>query len=72
MTKSETKERRTELVKVLLDIEKLKNAKAALVKQLANDFDENEQEYRNGVRTPLGLLFRKPSWVMEARPVVEL
>ena len=72
MTKTEIKAKRLELVRTLLALEKLKTQKAALTKQLAPDFDEHEAEYRSGVKTEAGLLFRKPSWNFEAKPVVEV
>ena len=72
MTKTEIKEKRTELVRVILQIEKFKTQKAAIVKALAPDFEANEAEYRSGVKTELGLLFRKPSWNFEAKPAVEV
>ena len=72
LTKTEIKEKRTELVRTLIAIEKLKTQKTALVKVLAPDFEANEAEYRSGVKTDAGLLFRKPSWNFEAKPVVEV
>ena len=72
MNKTEIKEKRTELVRTILAIEKLKTQKAAITKSLAPDFDEHEAEYRSGVKTDAGLLFRKPSWNFEAKPVVEV
>ena len=72
MTKTEIKQKRTELVRTILDIERLKTRKGAITKALAPDFEENEAEYRNGVKTDAGLLFRKPSWNFEAKPVVEV
>ena len=71
MNKSEIKAMRTELVRTILAIEKLKVQKAALAKTLAPDFEENEAEYRSGIKTEAGLLFRKPAWNFEAKPVVE-
>lgn len=71
MNKTEIKEKRTELVRTILEIEKLKVRKTALTKALAPDFEQNEAEYRSGVKTDAGLLFRKPSWCYEAKPVVE-
>ena len=71
MTKTEIKQQRAELVRVILEIEKLKVRKAALTKTLAPDFKANEAEYRSGVKTESGLLFRRPSWCYEAKPVVE-
>ena len=71
MTKTEIKQQRAELVRVILEIEKLKVRKAAITKALAPDFEANEAEYRSGVKTECGLLFRRPSWCYEAKPVVE-
>ena len=72
MNKTEIKQKRTELVKTILDLEKLKTQKAAIVKALASDFEENEAAYRSGIKSDAGLLFRKPSWNFEAKPIVEL
>lgn len=72
MNKNEIKQKRTELVKTILDIEKLKTQKTAIVKALAADFEENESAYRSGIKTDAGLLFRKPSWNFEAKPIVEV
>ena len=71
MTRQEIKEKRTELVRVILEIERLKTKKSALTKALSPDFEANEAEYRSGVKTDAGLLFRRPSWCYEAKPVVE-
>ena len=72
MTKTEIKQKRNELVRTILDIECLKKKKAAITNALAQDFAENEMEYRNGVKTDAGLLFRRPSWNFDAKPVVEV
>ena len=69
MNKSEIKQKRVELVRVILEIEKLKVRKAALTKALAPDFEANEAEYRSGVKTdacssaaPAGATRPSPSW----------
>ena len=72
MSKTEIKQKRTELVQTILEIEKLKTQKAAITKALAPDFETNELEYRSGVKTDAGLLFRKPAWNFEAKPIVEV
>lgn len=72
MTKNEIKEKRAELVRTLIAIEKLKDAKTSLTKALAPDFEEHEAEYRNGLKTEAGILVRKPSWNFEAKPVAQL
>lgn len=72
MNKNEIKAMRTELVKTILEIERLKTQKAAITKALSPDFEDNEGAYRSGIKTDAGLLFRKPSWNFEAKPVVEI
>lgn len=72
LTKADIKQKRAELVEVLLKIEKLKNEKTSLEKTLDGDFTQNEAAYRNGVVTENGVLMRKPSWKTTAKPVVEV
>ena len=62
LTKTEIKQKRAELVKVLLGIEELKKEKTSLENTLDNDFTKNEAAYREGVVTENGVLKRKPSW----------
>ena len=71
LTKNDIKQKRSELVEVLLKIEKLKNDKASLEKTLDADFEQNEAAYRNGIATKNGILIRRPSWKSVAKPVVE-
>ena len=71
LTKNDIKQKRAELVEVLLKIEKLKNDKASIEKTLAVDFEQRETEYRNGVATENGILIRKPNWKTVAKPIVE-
>ena len=72
MNKTQVKELRNELARIIIELEKLRTKKTALVKTLAPDFEENEAVYRTGVRTEAGLLFRRPSWVFDAKPVIEV
>ena len=62
LTKTDIKQKRAELVEVLLKIEKLKADKTSLEKTLDGDFEQNEIAYRNGVATENGILIRRPSW----------
>ena len=62
LTKNDIKQKRAELVEVLLKIEKLKNDKTSLEKTLDADFEQNEAAYRNGIATENGILIRKASW----------
>ena len=71
LTKNDIKQKRAELVEVLLKIEKLKNDKASIEKTLSVDFEQNETAYRNGVATENGVLIRRPNWKTVAKPVVE-
>ena len=71
LTKNDIKQKRAELVEVLLKIEKLKADKTSLEKTLTADFEQNEAAYRNGIATENGILIRKPTWKSVAKPVVE-
>ena len=71
LTKTDIKQKRAELVEVLLKIEKLKNEKTSIEKTLDADFEQNEAAYRNGIATENGILIRKPSWKTVAKPMVE-
>ena len=72
LTKADIKQKRAELVEVLLKIEKLKNDKTSLEKTLDADFTQNETAYRNGIVTENGVLMRRPSWKTVAKPIVEV
>ena len=70
--KTEIIEARTNLVRTIIAIKKLKTQKTALTKALEPDFEAHEAEYRNGVKTDAGVLVRKPKWNFDAKPVVEV
>ena len=72
MTKTEIIEARTNLVRTIIAIKKLKTQKTALAKTLEPDFEAHEAEYRNGVKTDADVLVRKPKWNFDAKPVVEV
>ena len=72
LTKNDIRQKRTELVDVLLKIEKLKAAKTSIEKTLDDDFEQNEAAYRNGIATDNGVLIRRPAWKSVAKPVVEM
>ena len=71
LTKTQIKEKRAELVSILLKIEKLKDEKTSIEKTLAPDFEVNEAAYRNGVVTENGILMRKVKWESKAKPIIE-
>ena len=64
MTKNDIKQKRAELVEVLLKIEKLKADKTSV--------EKTETAYRNGIATENGILIRKPNWKTVAKPIVEV
>ena len=72
LTKADIKQKRAELVDVLIKMDKLKNEKTSLEKTLDDDFKKNEAAYREGIVTENGVLMRKPSWKTTAKPVVEV
>ena len=71
LTKNDIKQKRAELVEVLLKLEKLKADKTSLEKTLSADFEQNEADYRNGIAMENGILIRRPTWKCVAKPVVE-
>ena len=71
LTKNDIKQKRAELVEVLLKLEKLKADKMSLEKTLSADFEQNEAAYRNGIATENGILIRRPTLKCVAKPVVE-
>ena len=67
LTKNELKEKRENLCKVLIEINKRKIKVDALKKDLADDFETNETAYRGGIPTAAGVLYRKPRWDVIAK-----
>ena len=67
LTKKELKEKREDLCKVLIEINKRKAKVDALKKDLADDFETNETAYRGGIPTAAGVLYRKPRWDVTAK-----
>ena len=67
LTKNELKEKRENLCKVLIEINKRKIKVEALKKDLADDFETNETAYRGGIPTAAGVLYRKPRWDVTAK-----
>ena len=51
LTKSEIKQKQEDLVKVLLQLKRLGESKKSLTAALADDFEANEEKYRNGIVT---------------------
>ena len=70
LTKTQIKEKQSELVEVLLALDKLGQEKKSIVAMLDEDFKTNEAQYRDGIATPKGILKRKPRWEVSATPVV--
>ena len=72
LTKAEIKQKQEDLVKVLLQLKRLGESKKSLTAALADDFEANEEKYRNGIVTASGILLRKPSWNFDVKPIVEV
>ena len=67
LTKTEINQKREDLCKVLVEINKRKQKVETLKKDLADDFETNEKAYRGGIRTASGVLYRKPRWDVTAK-----
>ena len=72
LTKDQTTEKREELCKVLIAMNKQKQKADNIKKDLADDFDKNEKAYRGGIVTAAGVLYRKPRWDVTAKEKVEV
>ena len=72
LTKDQTTEKREELCKVLIAMNKQKQKADNIKKDLADDFDKNEKAYRGGIVTAVGVLYRKPRWDVTAKEKVEV
>ena len=72
LTKEQTTEKREELCKVLVAMNKQKAKADNITKDLADDFEKNAKAYRGGVVTPAGVLYRKPRFEVTAKEKVEV
>ena len=72
LTKEQTTERREALCKVLVAANRLRAKADNLKKDLADDFARNERQYRDGVVTPSGVLYRKPRFEVTAKEKLEV
>ena len=72
LTKEQITEKREELCKVLIAMNKQKQKADNNKKDLADDFDKNEKAYRGGIVTAVGVLYRKPRWDVTAKEKVEV
>lgn len=72
LTKDQITEKREELCKVLVAMNKQKTKADNIKKDLADDFDKNEKAYRGGVVTAAGVLYRKPRFKVTAKEKVEV
>ena len=62
LTKEQTAEKREELCKVLIAMNKQRAKVDNIKKDLADDFDKNGKQYRGGIVTATGVPYRKPRW----------
>ena len=65
--KTNIEKSRTDLCKVLLQRNKIGERIEALKVALEDDFKENESEWRNGIKTAAGVIYRKPRWNLDAK-----
>ena len=72
LTKDQTTEKREELCKVLIAMNKQRAKADNIKKDLAEDFEKNEKAYRGGIVTAAGVLYRKPRWDVTAKENVEV
>ena len=72
LTKEQITEKREELCKVLVAMNKQRAKADNIKKDLADDFDKNEKQYRGGIVTAAGVLYRKPRWDVTAKEKVEV
>ena len=72
LTKEQITEKREELCKVLVAMNKQKAKADGIKKELADDFEKNEKAYRGGIVTPAGVLYRKPRFEVTAKEKVEV
>ena len=72
LTKEQTTEKREELCKVLIAMNKQKQKAENIKKHLADDFERNEKQYRGGVVTAAGVLYRKPRFEVTAKEKLEV
>ena len=72
LTKEQITEKREELCKVLVAMNKQRAKADNIKKDLADDFDKNEKQYRGGIVTAAGVLYRKPRWDVTAKEKLEV
>ena len=72
LTKEQITEKREELCKVLVAMNKQKAKADNIKKDLADDFEKNEKAYRDGVVTAAGVLYRKPRFEVTAKEKLEV
>ena len=72
LTKDPITEKREELCKVLIAMNKQKAKADNIKKDLADDFEKNEKAYRGGVVTAAGVLYRKPRFGVTAKEDAEV
>ena len=72
LTKEQITEKREELCKVLVAMNKQRAKADNITKDLADDFEKNEKAYRDGVVTAAGVLYRKPRFEVTAKEKVDV
>ena len=72
LTKDQITEKREELCKTLIAMNKQKAKADNIKKDLADDFEKNEKAYRGGVVTAAGVLYRKPRFEVTAKEKLDV
>ena len=72
LTKDQVTVKREELCKVLVAMNKQKAKADNIKKDLADDFEKNEKQYRGGIVTAAGVLYRKPRFEVTAKEKLEV
>ena len=72
LTKEQITEKREELCKVLVAMNKQRAKADNIKKDLADDFETNATAYRDGVVTAAGVLYRKPRFEVTAKEKVDV
>lgn len=72
LTKEQITEKREELCKVLVAMNKQKANADNIKKGLTDDFEKNEKAYRGGVVTAAGVLYRKPRFEVAAKEKLDV
>jgi len=72
LTKEQIAEKREELCKVLVAMNRQRTKADNIKKDLEDDFKKNETAYRSGIVTAAGVLYRKPRFEVTAKEKLDV